>query len=200
MRASEGRHIARYVDSVRQVELHGLRLAYRAAVPRAADRGMVAARASRTARPAATGGSERTGRVPVPGHGLREASAERARTLVASHISSGPWSGFADAGPARRAGRRMSQFGDESAYLLQDPGQRGQFRPFRRAGDEMFASFPLMIRYLVVLAFGYAAACPAECDQRGRGPIALVCGCCWRRMGVGQVPPSKYRRLRFVRG
>ena len=27
-------------------------------------------------------------------------SAEQERTLVASHISSGPWSGFGDAGPA----------------------------------------------------------------------------------------------------
>lgn len=58
----------------------------------------------------------------------------------------------------------------------------------------------LRISYLVVLASERAAACRAECDRYGRGPIAAGCGSCWHRMGVGQAPRSRCRRLRFVRG
>ena len=63
----------------------------------------------------------------LPGHRLGEASAELACTLVAPYFSSGT-SGFADAGSARRAGWRMSQFGNELAYLLRDRGRPGQCR------------------------------------------------------------------------
>jgi hypothetical protein len=74
----------------------------------------------------------------LPAHRLGEASAELACTLVAPYFSSGT-SGFADAGSARRAGWRMSQFGNELAYLLRDPGRRCQSRQSRRADAEMLA-------------------------------------------------------------